>query len=41
MALADTNYRFVYVDIVVTDKTVILPFVNDLRYGFHAGITQW
>ena len=41
MALADTNYRYVYVDIVVTDKTVILPFLNDLLYGFHAGITQW
>jgi len=40
MALADINYRFVYVDIVITDKTVILLFLNDLLCGFHAGITQ-
>ena len=26
--------------LVVTEKTVILPFFNDLRYGHHAGITQ-
>ena len=41
MALADTNYRFVYGDIVVTDKTVILPFLNDLVCGFHAGISSF
>jgi len=41
MALADTNYRFVYVDTVVTDKTVIPPFLNDLVCGIHTGISLW
>jgi hypothetical protein len=35
VAVADTNYRFVYVDIVVMEKIVILPFLNDLLYGNH------
>ena len=33
MAVADTNCRFNTLILVVTEKPVILPFLNDLRYG--------
>ena len=41
MAVADTNYRFVYVDIGNVRKRLILTFLKDLRYGYQFRQTRW
>ena len=41
MAMADTHYRFVFVDIGSYGKPVVLQFLNDLRYGYQFRQICW